>query len=800
MYGEIPGGPSHSILDAVLTGDGRWLVAAEPRGMLDLWEANSLGLDVVPAVLARQPGEMVAADVSLDGWWVAATSGDNKIQVWDRSSGDSPVIITAEDPAVSTLVFSPDGRRLIAAGREQAPEIWDLSMGTPTRLQRALRCAGSPNASWELSPRRRWLAVACDDGTVLARSLTLGEHAAARGEVLQLKRGENQVSALAFSASEDRLATGDLDGNVCLWRLSSAGQPMGCAALPEPVTFLALSPDRRLLAAVGEGGSTFLERLDEEGAPTDSPLSLSSAAAAELAWSPDGRWLATWTEDSLALQDLRSLGSTAVLDYLKNPPEKITGVAFSPDGGWLAAAGAGGTAWLWNLKAGATAANRIALRGHETAINTLAFSADSAWLVTREEEGPFRLWDLDVTEPGSGPEPLVLAGHQGPVYALTASAEGSGLLISAGEDGRVLLWKDPASRMRSPGHLAPTGREAYGPIRSLTVPAGRRLVTFGDDGVARLWDLAEPPRSARAESRATSLATSPDGRWAALSEESGFILLWDLATSAPNTQRRAEVRLAPGEKVVAVSPGANWLLVSATNGHVILWDRKILPSRKTPLPSTEGGVAVAAFSPDGRWLITGDSGGAAYLWDLDKSRKLARQGYGPELAGRVVQCRGAISAVAFAVDSRRIAIGSETGEVAQSTLDEQGWGKDAAPFPAHDGPVTALAFSPDGRWLATAATDRKARLWDLSSETLVTTSVALVGHADAVLAVTFEPSGRWLFTAGADGTIRRWRLRREDLVDLACRLAGRNLTREEWRQYLGGEPYRKTCPDFPEGR
>ena len=30
-----------------------------------------------------------------------------------------------------------------------------------------------------------------------------------------------------------------------------------------------------------------------------------------------------------------------------------------------------------------------------------------------------------------------------------------------------------------------------------------------------------------------------------------------------------------------------------------------------------------------------------------------------------------------------------------------------------------------------------------------------------------------------------------------CRLAGRNLTTEEWAQFLPGEPYRKTCPGVP---
>ena len=34
----------------------------------------------------------------------------------------------------------------------------------------------------------------------------------------------------------------------------------------------------------------------------------------------------------------------------------------------------------------------------------------------------------------------------------------------------------------------------------------------------------------------------------------------------------------------------------------------------------------------------------------------------------------------------------------------------------------------------------------------------------------------------------------------ACRLAGRNLTRTEWRQYVHGQAYRKTCPHWPAGR
>jgi len=33
---------------------------------------------------------------------------------------------------------------------------------------------------------------------------------------------------------------------------------------------------------------------------------------------------------------------------------------------------------------------------------------------------------------------------------------------------------------------------------------------------------------------------------------------------------------------------------------------------------------------------------------------------------------------------------------------------------------------------------------------------------------------------------------------LACARLTRNLTKEEWKQYLPDEPCRKTCPDLPE--
>jgi hypothetical protein len=59
------------------------------------------------------------------------------------------------------------------------------------------------------------------------------------------------------------------------------------------------------------------------------------------------------------------------------------------------------------------------------------------------------------------------------------------------------------------------------------------------------------------------------------------------------------------------------------------------------------------------------------------------------------------------------------------------------------------------------------------------------------------PDGRLLATTSLDGTARIWRAEPDDLLALACAQITRNLTPDEWRQYLGDEPYHQTCARLP---
>jgi WD40 repeat protein len=125
-------------------------------------------------------------------------------------------------------------------------------------------------------------------------------------------------------------------------------------------------------------------------------------------------------------------------------------------------------------------------------------------------------------------------------------------------------------------------------------------------------------------------------------------------------------------------------------------------------------------------------------------------------------------------------------------LIELATGREAARL-KHEGEVCDLVFSRDGKWLATGSRDHTARIWELPHGR----EAGRLEHPNDVLRVAFSPDGSRLATSCHDNQVRLWFWRVDDLVAAACRRLPRNLYLEEWREHLGDEPYRTTCPDLP---
>jgi WD40 repeat protein len=115
-----------------------------------------------------------------------------------------------------------------------------------------------------------------------------------------------------------------------------------------------------------------------------------------------------------------------------------------------------------------------------------------------------------------------------------------------------------------------------------------------------------------------------------------------------------------------------------------------------------------------------------------------------------------------------------------------------------DGEIaTRVDFNADGSRFVTSGLEGRAVLWDgATGERLATVQP---GGPEFETGVVFLPDGHTVQIAASNGQMFRWDTDPVSWVTYACRVAGRNLSADEWRDLFGSDPYRKTCEEWPSG-
>jgi WD40 repeat protein len=280
-----------------------------------------------------------------------------------------------------------------------------------------------------------------------------------------------------------------------------------------------------------------------------------------------------------------------------------------------------------------------------------------------------------------------------------------------------------------------------GVVSAALSPDGRLAASGGDDGTARLWDLARGKELWRVEvGPAWAVAFSPDGKHL-LVGAGRHMRLYGVGAGRLVRDFRGHGSAVRG---VAFSPDGRRLLSGCYDNLVRVWDAGT-GRELSRLKGHTDCVMCVAFSPDGKYALSGGltADRTVRLWDLG-GRKEARRFVGH--AERVM-------AVAFAPDGKTLASAGWDGTV---RLWDAVTGKEVRALRGHRGQVHAVAFSPDGRLLASGGCDGTVLLWHAARGKALH---AFTGHTDEVREVHFSADGRRLLSCGTDRTVRLWRLR-----------------------------------------
>lgn len=671
--------------------------------------------------------------------------------------------------SISLLEKKPDLALLLAVqARRLAETATDLfALPINLRLSPYLEAFlhGNTGAVYALatSPDNRTVASGSDNGLVF-----LWDIAAKRLSGEPLQHDLKTIYSLAFDRTGQLLAAGDAQGHLVVWDLASRTPRLDLPnAHADVIDDLRFDPAGNLLTSTSDD-HTVKQWNVQTGEPVGSVANVGPDETLRL--SPNSQQVATVLETVVSVRDVAT--GEVILPPLARHSDNVQDLEFSPDGEMLVTSSFDGTTMLWDMSTGEQITTP--LTGHTGRVLASTFSPDGRLLATGGADGAIILWDVARGQPLGAP----LTGHSNWVRALAFTPDG-GTLISGGTDGRVILWSLTRHRDLA-GHEAKVRALAFG-------PDGKTLLSGGFDNTVRLWDVEMsrplfPPVAAHKNS-VLAAAMSPDGKIAATGSagEPPEIILWDVTTGKPIGQP-----LVAQEGPIthlAFSPDGRTLAASSFDKTVALWDvagRRLLTA---PMSGHDDWVMTVSFSPDGRLVATGGADATVRLWDA--------------------------------------ATGAAVGE----------------PFRGHTNWVTSLDFSPDSRVLATGSSDSTVRLWDVASGRAI--GEPLVGHSAPVWGVAFDSAdGSSLLTLGGDGTYLRWDLTTRDLAglplvsgveaegmalspdrqaaasgafnstgdihvwlrpegtwfDQACRIANRNFTEEEWRQYLGDTPFEQVCP------
>jgi WD40 repeat protein len=369
-----------------------------------------------------------------------------------------------------------------------------------------------------------------------------------------------------------------------------------------------------------------------------------------------------------------------------------------------------------------------------------------------ESQGQISLWDVTDDNHIKGLKPI--KNHRALVKTIAISPDGT-LLASGSYDTTVLLWdltnlEEPQTVGRRLDHDSFVNDVEFSKDT-------RYLIAAGDDRAIYVWNVSVLDKipgasvlNAAHAAPVTSLEFSPQGLKLASAGDDNRIRIWDWNSGSLSPQQEFHILSGHTGYVKSISFNADGTMLASAgfDNRIILWDTATGEQIGPPLDVHTKAINTIAFGE-----ISGGDDSKSYLISVSDDQTAIRWD---------LSTRSPLS-------------------MSQNPAEENDWAR-----------ITKDPISINDRKFRFEINGQEVVISDVTDR--VDTFLKL-DDFDNVINVLYHHDG-YLITKDSLGNYFRWNIKPADWITSACRAAKRNLTEAEWTNYLPGQLYRKTCPEF----